>query len=396
MKKVVVFEKGIESVAFFSLRIADYLKELGYEIFVYELERVKDYTQVEQLKTFCKDGDCFVITFNFNGIRGEEEFEEDGQLIWKKYQVPMINIMVDHPFYYPKLLDYVLEELGTELYYQIAIDKDHLKFMERFYPKLKGHVEFLPLAGTETVIPVSKKEYGVTFVGNYTPPERFREYIERIDDEYTAFYEGIINDLIEHPGTTMEEAFEKHLKREMGEISDTDLRTCMGNMIFIDLYVRYHFRGDVVKTLAEAGIPVHIWGSGFDLMDCKCPENIIMEGATDSAGCLLALAKSKVALNVMPWFKDGAHDRIYSAMLNHAVCFTDDSKFLREDLKEGEEVLFFSLEDYSDLPERIQAILLNSIRREEIAEAAYVHAKEKHTWKQRTDMLLTYIDKWFH
>lgn len=392
MKKIVVFEHGVETLSFFSMQIAKYLTQAGYAIFVYDLELEQPEEQMRKLRKFCKAGETVVITFNFNGLRGEDEFYNQGELFWKQLRIPCINIMVDHPFYYPALLDKVEEELGRELYYQVAIDRDHEKFMKRFYPQWKEHVIFLPLAGTRVEEIPKQKEYDVVFVGNYTLPSHFRKYIERIDDEYTAFYDGIIADLIEHPDMTMETAFEKHLKREMGEISDRDLRTCMGNMIFLDLYVRFYFRGDVVKRLAEAGIPVHIWGAGFEQVECEKPENIIIEGPTDSEGCLKALSKAKIALNIMPWFKDGSHDRVYSAMLNGAVCVTDESVYLKEECRDGENIMFYSLQDYSDLPDRIRDLLEQDQQREKIVQCAYEKVGKKHTWKQRTEVLIDWIE----
>ena len=391
MQKVILFENGVESLSFFSMRLAEAFEKMGISVFVYDLENNTG-EQVRRMIKFCKPGETFLVTFNFNGFRGEEEFYRGGTLIWKQLQLPCINIMVDHPFYYPTLLDKVKEELGTELYYQVAIDRDHQAFMKRFYPEMAEHVNFFPLAGSPCGDIATEREYDVVFVGNYTPPVRFRKYIERIDDEYTAFYDGIIADLIANPDMTMEMAFEKHLKRELGDISDADLRTCMGNMIFLDLYVRYYFRGDVVRTLAEADIPVHIWGAGFDLMECKKPENIIMEGATDSAGCLLALSKAKVALNVMPWFKDGSHDRVYSAMLNGAVCVTDESRYLKKEFTDGEDILFYSLKDYKNLSDRIRAILADKGRRDCMAEKAYSYAESHHQWRYRAQKLLDMLE----
>lgn len=393
MKKIIVFEHGVETLSYFSMQIAKYLEQAGYRVFVYDLEPEQPEEQTRKLRKFCKAGETVVITFNFNGLRGEEEFYNQGELIWKQLQIPCINIMVDHPFYYPALLDKVEEELGIALYYQVSIDKDHEKFMKRFYPQWNEHILFLPLAGSSVGEVTAHKEYDVVFVGNYTPPSHFRQYIERIDDEYTAFYEGILADLIEHPDMTMETAFEKHLTREMGEISDKDLRTCMGNMIFLDLYVRFHFRGDVIRILAEAGIPVHIWGAGFELLECERPENIIIEGPTDTVGCLKALSKAKIALNIMPWFKNGAHDRVYSAMLSGAVCVTDESVYLKEECKDGEDVLFYSLEDYADLPDRIRKLLEQDQHREKIAQCAHERAGKKCTWKQRTEALVDWIEK---
>ncbi len=38
----------------------------------------------------------------------------------------------------------------------------------------------------------------------------------------------------------------------------------MHKMIFIDLFVRNYFRGEVVKTLVEAGLSVDVIGKGWE------------------------------------------------------------------------------------------------------------------------------------
>ena len=49
---------------------------------------------------------------------------------------------------------------------------------------------------------------------------------------------------------------------------------------------------------------------------------------------------ARIALNVMPWFKDGAHDRVFTAMLQGTAALTDDSRYLREECRDGENICF--------------------------------------------------------
>ena len=118
-----------------------------------------------------------------------------------------------------------------------------------------------------------------------------------------------------------------------------------------------------------------------------------MEGPTDTEGCLNALANAKISLNVMPWFKDGAHDRVYSAMCNGALCLTDPSRFMREDLLEGENVIFYSLKEYEKLPDRICQLLSQEGKREKIAEGGKEHAMKNHVWSERVPQLLQFVRK---
>lgn len=388
MNKVILFKGEIETLEYFSLEIAKTFQEHGISVFVFDF--LNEEESFAGLTEFCKDASPIMITFNFTGIRGDEIFyEEDGQLFWNTHKIPCINIVVDHPFYYDKLLS-----ITPDSYWQISIDRQHEAYLKRFYPHIKL-LPFLPLGGTsipEGCLPMEKRSTNVVFTGNYTPPETFNVHIERLGDEYTAFYHGIIEDLITNPSLSMEKAMESHLVKELGNLSTQDLRAAMANMIFIDLYVRFYYRGLVVKTLAEHGIPVQLYGSGWEKLDCKCPKNLLIGGPLNSHECLQAISQSKISLNVMPWFKDGAHDRIFNSQLNGAVCLTDDSIYLREQLTDGKDCVFYNLKNINTLPELIRTLLDNEEKMIYIADCGYQTASASHSWKQRAEMLILYAN----
>ena len=389
MDKCILFKGEIETLEYFSLELEKAFLENDISVFVFDfLDEEKSFIK---LKEFCKDSSPTMITFNFTGIRGDEIFyDENNNLFWNIHQIPCINIVVDHPFYYDKLLNIVPDN-----YWHISIDRQHEAYMKRFYPHIRL-LPFLPLGGTaiqEKPLSMSERSTNVVFTGNYTPPETFNIHIERLGDEYTAFYHGIINDLIANPSLSMEKVMETHLVKELGKLPDNDLRTAMANMIFIDLYVRFYFRGEVVKTLAENGIQIHLYGSGWEKLKCKCPENLIIGGPLNSHQCLQAISKSKISLNVMPWFKDGAHDRIFNSQLNGAVSLTDDSIYLREHLTDGKDCVFYDLLDIANLPEIISYLLNHENKMEAIALNGYETAKASHSWKKRAGVLLSYIEQ---
>lgn len=380
MKKIILFTGGIETQEYFTLQLARAFKDLGHRIFLYRLDKgCKDFSS---LLYFIEKNNTVMITYNFHGINGEEPFYMDHRVFWNDREIPCYNIVLDHPFYYHKFLLDVPDH-----YVHISIDRGHEHYMKRFYPDIKLG-PFLPLAGTE----ISSKSFhnrnkAIVFTGNYTPPHTFDKYITRIDDDYTDFYHGIIDDLIAHPDMEMDAAFEKHLAREMKDISEDNLKLCMSNMTFIDLYVRFYFRALAVKTLADHGFPVHVYGGGWQLLKCKHPENIILGNPVKSLGCLQAIADGKISLNVMPWFKDGAHDRIFNSMLGGALCLSDDSKWLTENLKDNEEIVYYSLANIDKLPSIVDGLLSNPDRLEEIITNGYRKAKAFHTWKSRAEVL---------
>ena len=122
---------------------------------------------------------------------------------------------------------------------------------------------------------------------------------------------------------------------------------------------------------------------GFEDIETKHPGNIISGGSLDSEGCLKMLSDSVICLNVMPWFKRGAHDRIFNTMLNGGVSLTDSSLYLDNWLKDKDNSLIYSLSDLENLPSIVGSGLSDKAGLQDIADNGFKMASEYHTWKQR-------------
>lgn len=413
MKRIVMFEGGVETLAYFAHRMAEQFERMGYSVFFYDLQNEEH--SAKKLRKFIRPRETALVTFNFQGLEKETGVYRAGiGYIWDDYGIPCYNIAADHPYFY----DDRLRELPKD-YHHISIDRRQQAYFREFYPEYR-QAGFLPLAGTElataaasggaelatdavaaaasggtelAAAAVSGKRYDVILTGNYTKLSFFEPYINWINDEYAAFYRGIIDDLLAHPARTVEEVALAHCEREMGKEPNDQLRIALHKMIFIDLYVRNYWRGLAVRTLVNAGITVHVVGKGWEeLEDVTQPENLIVHPQTDSLTCLQMLSESKVSLNVMPWFKDGAHDRVFNSILNGAVCVTDTSKYLCEELSEGEGVCYFTLEEIGRLPEIVRELLADEARLRETVERGKKKVREKHTWAKRAETLAEWIE----
>ncbi|MGN0506074.1 MAG: glycosyltransferase [Lachnospiraceae bacterium] len=412
--RFLLFDGGtVETLEYFLKCIAAELKAAGKEVFTFQVE--DETTRLPQLEEYVKQGDVVLITFNFHSLQHEAIFYKERQLLWNRYQVLCVNIVVDHPLYYYK----ELKDL-PERYVQLCIDKGHEEYMRRYYPQvLLGKT--MPLAGSnmweaeaaggkqadlhnsESGVwnrgqesrpykSMEERTKAVSFVGNYTPPKQFEQYITRLDDEYEAFYRGMLDDFMVHPWKETHEVFEEHIRREMGELSGEEMLLANHNLMFLDLYIRFYFRGEVIRLLTESGIPVHVYGAGWELLETKRKDLLFCNGSQTSAQCLKVLADTKISLNVMPWFKQGAHDRIYSSMLSGAVSVTDTSRYLTKTLSDGTNVVFYELSELAMLPEVVHTLLGEEEKLQQIADAGYEFASERHTWKQYTRELLTLIE----
>ena len=415
IKRIVMMEGGVETLSYFSHQMAQEFQMLGYAVFFYDLKQEE--SSAGKLRKFIRPRETVLVTFNFQGLEKEAGVYHEGiGYLWDTYHIPCYNIAADHPYFY----DDRLKDL-PEKYRHISIDRRQKACFEEFYPEYVSR-GFLPLAGTGLRQAEEEGEaeqgearaqgaavetgeagaqgaaeqaapcYDVILTGNYTKLSFFEPYINWINEEYAAFYRGIIDDLLEHPACTVEEVALAHCEREMGKEPNDQLRIALHKMIFIDLYVRNYWRGKAVRTLVNAGIPVHVVGKGWEeLEDVRQPECLKLHPQTDSVTCLGMLADAKVSLNVMPWFKDGAHDRVFNSILNGAVCVTDPSRYLEEELHEGEGVCYVALQDMDALPEKVKDLLQDDSGRNEIVRRGRAIVEQKHTWAERAKTLSEWI-----
>lgn len=383
--KIVLMAGGTETLDYFSRQLKEGFEALDYKTFLFD--QTTEEESAATLHEFADSYDTILVTFNFDGIHYETSlFDVNGVSIWNKRKIPCVNIVVDHPFYYPELY-----EIIPDIFYNIYIDRYHGKYLRKFYPNIKQGL-FLPLAGT-SLYPdgnfpsVDERPYDVVFTGNYTPPEDFDPYIMRNGDEYADFYNSIIDNLIDNPDQPDDAVMERYILKEMPETDSDQLRETLPNMIFIDTYVRFYFRGEVIKSLIDNGIKVHCIGQGWNRLCCRHPENLTYTSDVLSHGCLEAISQSKLSLNVMPWFKDGAHDRIFNSMLNGAVCLTDHSKYLDEVLEPNKNIVFYDLKQLEMLPFIVNSLLSDKDHLEHIQQEAFQYAIKNHTWHHRAKSL---------
>lgn len=393
MKRIVMMIGGVETLDYFSKEMAKQFEKMGYAVFLYDLEHVQN--SVKKLKKFIKPRETVLITFNFEGLEKEEGVYREGVgYIWDTYQVACYNIAADHPYFYHERL----ADLPKE-YHHISIDRCHEAYFREFYPEYKDE-GFLPLAGTglhsgengEAGVQ-KKREFDVLFTGNYTELAFFEPYMHQINEEYSIFYHGIIGGLLLEPDKTVEEVALAHCEREMGKEPNELLRIALNKMIFIDLWVRNYWRGVAVRTLVDAGIKVDVVGAGWEKLDCQHMENLVIHPQTDSETCLEMIGKAKVSLNVMPWFKDGAHDRVFNSIANGTVCVSDSSKYLCEELKEGEGICYFDLKQIDALPDIVSELLDDEEKRRQFVAAGKEKVQEKHLWANRAETLAEWLER---
>ena len=420
-KCVIMFKGGVETQEYFSIEMAQTFEARRYYVYWFDLVVSEYSTSLLQafLEQSFKDKrftDIIAFTFNFNGIAGEDGLYSNTfhkKNLWDEYHIAVYNMVVDHPFYYHKYLG-----LRPEKYVQLSIDKNHIHYMSRFFPEINASSTFykknksvcqdddhyfLPLGGTGInihkevyqdgrYIPICKRPIDVIFTGNYMPIENFDAYLAQMDYDSKMFFKELLKESIKNPDELIEHLVEQKLIQENVSFNQSELKNLIQNLMYVDLSVRFYYRAKTIMQLADSGIKVHTYGAGWEQLECKHPENIIAAGNVDSQTCLDKISQSKISVNVMPWFKDGAHDRIFNSMLNGAVVLSDTSNYLKECFVDKSDLFFFELRRISDIGDIVKAALSDLDRLQDMADRAYDICIEKHTWKKRCDVLIDRIE----
>lgn len=347
--------------------------EMGYEIFVFpDMNTDEEFLRnMENLFAFHEKGIDAIITFNNRGFNMNTAVDKS---LWDIWNVPCYNLLFDHPMYYFNTLD-----KSPAQGIVVCEDRNHAEYVKRFYPTVHKSF-FLPSGGAELhpgqpKIPIADRAIDILLVGAYKYDEKY---------VYDAVDETVMDDLINNPHKTLEQAMEDYLKSVKPDLSDAELKLMIQKHNHLDLNLTSMYRLEIIRVLAEAGITVSVYGDGWDKTDLFGHPHFDCHPACISFEAGIALMEqSKIVLNQLTWFKDGCCERIFNAMLQKSVCVTDDSIYLKEQFTDEKDIVFYSLSELEKLPDIVGGLLSDSARMQRIADRGYNNAAAHHTWSHR-------------
>lgn len=350
------------------------LQALGHTVMSFDKHRFEE--SMNALFSFRKNGLDLAIVFNNACFQMRLQ---SGESLWDAWEVPCVNVLVDHPMYYFDTLDNAPSR-GIVA----CADRYHVAYIERFYKTVRKAV-FLPTAGEclkdyQELKPFKERSIDVLFIGSY-------KYHHDID--YDSFSKKLEQELYSHPGKTFEDTVEYCLQTEHMELSENELKEFIQDHRFVDVNTNSLFRAHIIETLIQSGISVTVYGNGWEALPIFHHPNFLYQGCISPEDGISLMEDSKIVLNHMAWFKAGASERIFEAMLQGAISLTDDSIYLRECFEDFTDIVFYSLTHLQELPRTVRKLLTDSKLSECIRKNAYRKAKDCHTWDKRVRTLLS-------
>lgn len=374
MKKIIIFESATDSLRTFARLMAEEFREIGLQVLMADMQDQEE--TKKKIYQFAGHGDTAALFFNHAGLN---LLTEERISIWDELDVDCYDYIVDHPMYYHAAIIFPIRRLTF-----LCVDEYHQQFIERFYPG-KVRSFFLPLAGIRNqgeMIPFEERSMDILFTGAYLMEDNVEYHIQGLGDGLRQVWLECYEMLCTRTYLTLEQGLERCLKKRGLNLSEEDLRDTIRLFQDMDNVLRSHARAEVIKTLANAGVKVHIYGEGWQFLDCR-QENLVLHDRIPFDETIPHIADARIVLNVMPWFKSGVHDRVYSAMLNGSVSLTDSSEYMDRTLTDGQEVLFYSLEHLEELPDKVKRYLKEPGELRAIANRGWNYAKDTQTWQHR-------------
>lgn len=280
----------------------------------------------------------------------------------------------------------------------------------------------LPADTAKNLVPYNERSRDVLFTGTYTSSEdivalamrsggdsveikNFQTMHKEPAQEFInsmQIFNKMAGYLLENPCETIENAYTFAL----GDITDEKvLRETAAAFadglelnFLADMFIRAVIREELLMEMLRNGIDVDIFGHGWEKFVEKCGNveksgdrfkgKINICGEVDYRQLPELYADTKIALNVLPWFKAGQHDRIALAMCNGCACVTDESTYLEKKFVDGENIFMYSLEDMTGAAMLVRDLLAHPLEAARAAAKGYVCAVSSLSFKKYIEIFI--------
>ena len=449
-KHIIILKKGnvcYGSTSYFAERINEEFKKtrISSEIvdinsredaerFVQKYERLKEVTDIIDFNT-----DVFSYIFsenyydNYNAeddVAGTEcaggsvKYDRENYIFDIKNDssggdyVKLWHIILDHPLYHNSVLKQPLKNMRV-----VCLDETHAEYIRKYYSHIKEVIVMpLPADTAKSLVPYNERSRNVLFTGTYTSSEdivalamrsggnsveikNFQTMHKEPAQEFINsmhIFNKMAGYLLENPCETIEKAYtfalgditeEKVLRETAAAFADG-----LELNFLADMFIRAVIREELLVEMLRNGIDVDIFGHGWEKFVEKCGNveksegrfkgKINICGEVDYRQLPELYADTKIALNVLPWFKAGQHDRIALAMCNGCVCVTDESTYLEKKFVDGEKIFMYSLEDMTGAAMLVRDLLTHPLEAARAAAKGYVCAVSSLSFKKYIEIFI--------
>ncbi len=354
--------------------IAKGFSNKGYYVEVLDMLNPKEKILIHKKMT----SESYAFIFSCQALRFED-LQNDGIPFLESVKSPYFTWIFDDLLHH-------LHKVQNQVYdhtYMLSVDEEMQDIALTMYPQLKNIAGLIHggFCGTEDVV---EKDIEVLFPGTLSKEPVIEDIIEEPMPVEKLLAEKAIQQLEVTPWLSVRKALEIVMRTLGEEMSGDLLLELSGVILYVDLYIRYQCRYRMMKALLGNGINLHVVGSGTNDLLEQYKDNITVCGAKDITEVVKLIQRSKVVMNPFPViFYKGAHERIFTALLNKAICFTPYSEYLDDLL--GNRIQFVDMKNLDNMVQDVKKTLeiYDDDAMQKLLEDNYQYALENHTWEVR-------------
>ena len=363
--------------------IAQGFREKGYQVEILDLLDNDDMEKVQDkmlLGSYAFIFSCQALFFDGDNIEGTPFIEYISS--------PYIAWIVDDLLYH-------VERIQNQVFdhtYLFFVDEEMPKIASKMYPQLKNLASLLHggFKGKEERV---EKDIDVLLPGSLGKEPVFDAFIPNPMPIEKLLAEQTIKQLDIAPTLSVRKALELVLNR-LGEELTGDLLQELYNVIaYVDSYIRYQCRYQIMETLLKNNIKLYVVGNGSNELLEKYKENITVCGGRDIKEVVGLMQRSKIVLNPVPnVFYKGSHERVFTAMLNKSICFTPYSEYVDDLL--GDRVKFIDMKNLQSMADCVKEVIerYDSSDIQKQLNDNYEYALANHTWEMRGREIIDFYE----
>ena len=349
--------------------------DFGYEAVIIDL---LDESSSDLFNKTVNKGVDFIVSFNRQGFSGEI----NGTPFYEYLKIPFISFMVDSPVHH-----YANIAINDVFVLFTCVDRNHVSEIKtNFRAKT---VFFMPHGGSIAKNPekYENRRHDVIFCGSYSGNsyKQTLDWLSRANSSYmTKIFHSLIDIMLNDDTISYQAAWSR--------CTDADPRKYITFLQYVDIAYRNIVRERVLESLTAAGVKITCFGNGWENSTFTKYDNFICKPSVNFWDTVEEIGNAKICLNISPMFKNGSHERVFTAMLSGSVCLTDENIYLKELLIDNEDILFYSPSRLQDMPQIVVDILNDTDRLSCISQRAYKKALNSYTWKNRAEYIINIVN----
>ncbi len=375
-----------ESKRHFTNKLVEALKRANVESKVVDVDESKvDESLIDEIIEYAPD-----CTASFNSFTPFP----DNTYLWDYTEIPHLSILLDPSLYSVYLIESPYSMIS-------CVDQS-----DCYGLSTQGfdRILFMPHAIERDLLdePPQEKQYDVVFIGSCYDFETMQSiWKHKLSDVEREVLEEATDLFFSNTEIPLHEALVSVWGTKDVENEDINFLNLFS---YLDQYSRGIDRVELIRHINDG--EVHIFGELFEddqsatkgwkemLRD---KSNIVFHEPVSYEESLKILQKSKICLNSSPFFKYGAHERIFAGFACGALVVTNENPFLKQMFKDGESIVYFRSKEWDKVNEKINYYLENEDARKAVVESGRAVVRVNHTWDHRAieirDVLPELIEK---